>query len=165
MIFEVISMKRTKIKMAIMLFALVFFAIAAIINIYFESLHYSNIIMIIALVLFLFVFLTPIMLLGDKVIGKLELTNSFISFQNEEEETIKIDLSEIKFCEFKYQGFKGEPKLTMKGFVFESGINYLKINTDKQKYKIAFLIYSSKEKNSLTNYIEILNANYINCKS
>ena len=162
MIFEVISMKRTKIKMAIMLFAIVFFALSAIINIYFESFPYSKIIIIFALVLFLLVFLTPIMLLGDKVIGKLELANSFISFQNEHEETIKIDLSEIKFCEFKYRGFKGEPKLTMKGFVFETGINYLKINTVKQKYEIAFLIYSTKEKNNLTNYIEILKANNIN---
>lgn len=162
MIFEVISMKRTKIKMAIMLFVIVFFAFSAIINIYFESFPYSKIIITFALVLFLLIFLTPVMLLGDKVIGKLELTNSFISFQNEHEETIKIDLSEIKFCEFKYKGFKGEPKLTMKGFVFETGINFLKINTVKQKYKIAFLIYSTKEKNSLTNYIEILKANNSN---
>ena len=162
MIFEVISMKRTKIKMTIMLFAIVFFALSAIINIYFESFPYSKIIITFALVLFLLIFLTPIMLLGDKVIGKLELANSFISFQNEHEETIKIDLSEIKFCEFKYRGFKGEPKLTMKGFVFETGINFLKINTVKQKYKIAFLIYSTKEKNSLTNYIEILKANNSN---
>ena len=162
MIFEVISMKRTKIKMAIMLFAILFFALSAIINIYFESFPYSKIIIIFALVLFLLIFLTPVMLLGDKVIGKLELTNTFVSFQNEHEETIKIDLSEIKFCEFKYRGFKGEPKLTMKGFVFETGINYLKINTVKQKYEIAFLIYSTKEKNNLTNYIEILKANNIN---
>ena len=165
MIFDVISMKRTKIKMTIMLFAIVFFALAGIININFESFPYSKIIMIIALVLFLLVFLTPIMLLGDKVIGELELANSFISFQNEHKETIKIALSEIESCELKFRGFKGEPQLTMKGFVFESGINYLKINTDKQKYKIAFLSYQTKDKNNLIKYIEILKANNIDCKS
>lgn len=165
MIFDAISMKRTKIKMAIMLFSLVFFALSGIIDMEFESFPYSKTILLIALVLFLLVVFTPIMLLGDKEIGKLELANSFISFPNEQEEIKKINLSEIESCEFKYGGFKGEPKLTMKGFVFESGINYLKINTGKQKYKIALLIYSTKEKNNLTNYIEILKANNINCKS
>jgi hypothetical protein len=164
MIFDVISMKRTKIKMVIMLSTLVIFVLSGIINIYFESFPYSKIIIIIAIVLFLIVFFTPIMLLGDKVIGKLELANSFISFQNKPEEIIKIDLSEIKSCQIKFRGFKGEPKLTIKGFVFESGINYLKINTDKQIYKIAFLSYSTKDKDNLTNYIELLKVNNIECK-
>jgi len=165
MIFDAISMKRTKIKMAIMLFSLVFFALSGIIDMEFESFPYSKTILLIALVLFLLVVFTPIMLLGDKEIGKLELANSFISFPNEQEEIKKINLSEIESCEFKYGGFKGEPKLTMKGFVFESGINYLKIKTDKQDFKIAFLSYTSKDKNKLTEYIKFLKVNNIDCKT
>lgn len=158
-------MKRTKIKMAIMLFVLVFFALAAIIDIYFETFSYSKTIVIIALVLLLLVTFTPIMLLGDKEIGELELANSFIVFPNEQKEIIKIDLSEIKSCELKFDGFKGEPRLTIKGFVFESGINYLTIRTSKQKYKIAFLSHSTKDKNNLTDYTNILKANNIDCKT
>jgi len=75
-------MKRTKIKMAIMLFSLVLFALAGIIDIYFKSFPYSKTILLIALVLLILVVFTPIMLLGDKEIGKLELANSFISFPN-----------------------------------------------------------------------------------
>lgn len=165
MIFDVISMKRTKIKMAIMLFSLVLFALAGIIDIYFKSFPYSKTILLIALVLLILVVFTPIMLLGDKEIGKLELANSFISFPNEHEEMKKINLSEIESCKFKYGGFKGEPKLTMKGFVYESGINYLKIKTDKQDFNIAFLSYTSKDKATLTDYIKFLKANNIDCKT
>ena len=158
-------MKRTKIKMAIMLFSLVLFALAGIIDIYFKSFPYSKTILLIALVLLILVVFTPIMLLGDKEIGKLELANSFISFPNEHEEMKKINLSEIESCKFKYGGFKGEPKLTMKGFVYESGINYLKIKTDKQDFNIAFLSYTSKDKATLTDYIKFLKANNIDCKT
>ena len=165
MIFDVISMKRTKIKMAIMLFSLVFFVLAAILDIYFESFPYSKTILLISIILFVLVVFTPVMLLGDKEIGKLELANSFICFPNEREEMKKINLSEIESCELKYGGFKGEPKLTIKGFVFESGINYLKIKTDKQEFKIAFLSYTSKDEDKLTDYIKILKANNIDCKT
>jgi len=165
MIFDVISMKRTKIKMAIMFFSITFFALAAIIDMEFESFPYSKTILLIALVLLILIVFTPIMLLGDKEIGKLELANSFISFPNEQEEMKKINLSEIESCEFKYRGFKGEPKLTIKGFVYESGINYLKIKTEKQDLKIAFLSYTSKDKNKLTEYIKFLKANNIDCKT
>ena len=140
MTFEILSEKRKKIKIRIVIFITILFIATGVIGIQTNNSIATDIFIGLFLLL-----LTPVFLLGDKTIGEFEFNDRSISFVTQQGENVELNLSDVTSCKIAYSTYKGNVHYMAKGWSWETGINEFKIETKEKNYNIPFLSKSMKD--------------------
>lgn len=156
MIFKILSEKRNKYRFRMFFFILILFAVSTEIVI-----QTNNFIAKIFFCITCVFFLTPIFLIGSKIIGEFELNDNYISFITQQGEFVKLYFPEIIHCKLVYFGSEGSTHVMAGGLTWNSGVSTFTIITKEQKYEILFLSKSLDDQNRLIRYIDILKNNDI----
>ncbi len=154
MTFEILSKKRNRLLTMISISLLFVMVISGFVGVYFD--------LKICIYIFLAIVIyniSPLVLLGNKKIGKLTLSENEIDFITQEGTIVQLTLHEIIQFKFYYYGYQGQIEIGYNRIAWNQGRNKLIIKTISDEYEIPFLGDVVDNKKIIIRYIDVLKLN------
>jgi hypothetical protein len=156
MTFEILSKKRNRLLTIISISLLFVMAISGFVGTFFD--------LKICIYIFFAIIIyniSPLVLLGNKKIGKLTLSENGIDFITQEGIIVQLRLDEIEQFKFYYYGYQGQIESGYKRISWNRGNNKLIIKTISDEYEIPFLGDVVDNKKMIIRYINVLKENNV----